>query len=155
MVIIEPEKPSGHIIVSYGRKHHKSWTIKKDLNALGIDTKGYLWRNWALDTLITNPYKVPTLKKLTGRDEAVQQYLLRCKATTTWVNTFSSYVSIMYGPTIFCLNCIGGQHRSVAMAELIVKKFKEAGITTLPKIIHMDLKGEEETNGTVVCGKEA
>ena len=82
---------------------------------------------------LPNPYFVRTLRSLTGRDRAVQEYLEKSRATgifldkTTELLRFlipqysaegKSYLTIAIG-------CTGGRHRSVMISERIHSRLCE------------------------------
>tara|TARA_B100001123_G_C15309530_1_gene1023869 strand:- start:453 stop:1313 length:861 start_codon:yes stop_codon:yes gene_type:complete len=81
---------------------------------------------------LPNPYWDPTLRELTGRDQAVQDFLHREPAVNKmifdivnfleqWIPAFEkqnrSYLTIAMG-------CTGGRHRSVFVAELVAGHFE-------------------------------
>ncbi len=94
---------------------------------------------------LPNPHWVDELRPLTGRDEAVRDYLLRDPA---WNETMSriesllidwiprywaagkSYVTVAFG-------CTGGRHRSVAAAVEMAERLRKAGFA--PNVRHRDL----------------
>ncbi len=94
---------------------------------------------------IPNPYYVPSLKKLTGNNKKVSQYVLKHHISQEFIERTKELIeriipcymkegkynlNIAYG-------CTGGQHRSVAMANEMSRIFEEAGyIVTLE---HRDL----------------
>ncbi len=78
---------------------------------------------------ISNPYYVPSLKKLTGRSRKVSQYVLKSEAaqqfskmaieminelTPNYVMEGKNHLNLAFG-------CTGGRHRSVAIANHIAK----------------------------------
>lgn len=95
---------------------------------------------------LTNPHFVESLRTLTGRDEAVREYVFRSTDAGEFVNRYrdllgfllpryqlegKAYVNIGIG-------CTGGQHRSVAIAEALY-----AAMTNEPYLVsvrHRDIK---------------
>lgn len=84
---------------------------------------------------IPNPYYVPTLKKLTGKNKKVRDYVMRQDIAVSFRENFiigiealipyyqkegKNHLNIAFG-------CTGGQHRSVAMAEFVSDKLKKDG----------------------------
>ena len=82
---------------------------------------------------IPNPYFMPELKKLDGKDERVQQFVMRWTETGTFFKKYfalleyllplyeregKSYLTIAVG-------CTGGRHRSVTVAEKIFEHLKD------------------------------
>jgi RNase adapter protein RapZ len=86
--------------------------------------------------MLPNPFYIKELKPLTGRDEAVSEYLAQQPESAEfiaqieafmlrWLPAFESdqrsYVTVAIG-------CTGGQHRSVYVVEQLVKRFAQRGI---------------------------
>ncbi len=82
---------------------------------------------------IPNPYFIPELKKLDGKDERVKQFVIKWTETQTFFEKYfalleyllplyeregKSYLTIAVG-------CTGGRHRSVTVAEMIFEHLKE------------------------------
>ena len=84
---------------------------------------------------IPNPYYVPSLKKLTGNNKKVQQYVLKHEVTQKFIKEFHEMITEIIPNYIkegkYHLNigfgCTGGQHRSVTMANKMAEIFKEDG----------------------------
>ena len=84
---------------------------------------------------IPNPYYVPSLKKLTGNNKKVFQYVMRQEVTKTFIKDLRSMMNTIIPYYIkegkYHINigfgCTGGQHRSVAMANKMAEIFKEDG----------------------------
>jgi UPF0042 nucleotide-binding protein len=81
---------------------------------------------------LINPHYVPELKPLTGKDEPVQSYLLRSEPFQTFLNRLESWIRWAL-PQIqaegrayhtIAIGCTGGQHRSVALVELLAKRLE-------------------------------
>lgn len=84
---------------------------------------------------IPNPYYVPSLKKLTGNNKKVFQYVMKYDIS----QTFASQLRQMINTIVPCyvkegkyhlniaFGCTGGQHRSVAMANKMAQVFEEDG----------------------------
>ena len=84
---------------------------------------------------IPNPYYVPSLKKLTGNNKKVFQYVMKQEITQKFIKELRTMMSDIIPHYIqegkYHLNigfgCTGGQHRSVAMANKMAEIFKEDG----------------------------
>ncbi len=95
---------------------------------------------------IPNPFYVPSLKKLTGNNKKVQQYVLKFDITKEFIIRYKELLLKMIPGYIkegkFSLNlgfaCTGGQHRSVTMANVFAGIFKEEGYRVT--LNHRDLK---------------
>lgn len=76
---------------------------------------------------LPNPNYVPELKKMSGRDTAIQEYLDRVPAKRYFIEHIESlmeFVLMQYDNTgkkqvHIAFGCTGGRHRSVAVAEAI------------------------------------
>ena len=95
---------------------------------------------------IPNPYYDEALRPLTGRDEAVRQFVLDQAATQDFLgrveglfeslipayrNEGKSYLTIAVG-------CTGGQHRSVAIAEALSLRLANRGVEA--RVAHRDIE---------------
>ena len=91
---------------------------------------------WVIDVrFIPNPYYVSSLKKLTGNNKKVAQYVMKQDITKEFVNRFHEIIARLlpcyvkegkYSLTI-AFGCTGGQHRSVALANEFYKIFTAEG----------------------------
>jgi len=94
---------------------------------------------------IPNPHWVPELAPLTGLDEPVRDYVLSQPETEDFLDRLTnlfelvlpayrregkSYLSVAVG-------CTGGQHRSVVIAEELVKRFEDLGFEA--EVFHRDV----------------
>ena len=74
---------------------------------------------------LPNPYWVPDLRELTGRDEPVSRYVLGQRGATAFVETFVRLINATVPGferegkryLTVAVGCTGGKHRSVAIAE--------------------------------------
>ena len=92
--------------------------------------------DWVIDVrFIPNPYYVSSLKKLTGNNKKVAQYVMKQDITKEFVNRFHEIIARLlpcyvkegkYSLTI-AFGCTGGQHRSVALANEFYKIFTAEG----------------------------
>ena len=95
---------------------------------------------------IPNPYYDEALRPLTGRDEAVRQFVLDQAGTQDFLgrveglfeslipayrNEGKSYLTIAVG-------CTGGQHRSVAIAEALSLRLANRGVEA--RVAHRDIE---------------
>lgn len=99
---------------------------------------------------LPNPYYIPELKKLTGLDKPVADYVMQQPATEAFYQQFLSMLeSIMPGyeaegksSLTIAIGCTGGQHRSVALTqrigEALAKHYKV-------HISHRDIEKRKET----------
>jgi len=74
---------------------------------------------------IPNPYYIPSMKKLTGKNEIVKQYVLNCSETETFLNKLMdmleflipNYIKEGKSQLVIGIGCTGGRHRSVAIGD--------------------------------------
>ena len=114
---------------------------KKDSFVLNFMSFGYkhgipMEADWVLDVrFIPNPYYVASLKKLTGNNKKVAQYVMKQDITQEFANRLYEIIIRLvpcyikegkYSLTI-AFGCTGGQHRSVALANEFYKRFNQAG----------------------------
>jgi UPF0042 nucleotide-binding protein len=92
--------------------------------------------DWVVDArFIPNPYYVQSLRKLTGNNKKVANYVLCKDVTKEFLNRYTELIRReipnyikegKYSLTI-AIGCTGGQHRSVALANEIARIFREEG----------------------------
>jgi UPF0042 nucleotide-binding protein len=97
---------------------------------------------------LPNPFWVPELRDLTGRDEAVSGYVLGQHGAVPFVETYSRLV-VGTAPGFeregkryltVAVGCTGGKHRSVAIAEELATRLREARVSASAQ--HRDLGRE-------------
>lgn len=83
--------------------------------------------------ILENPYYIEELKKLTGLDDKVYEYVLSFEETKKYLNKlqdFLEYNFAMYQKEgkrhlTVAIGCTGGKHRSVSIARFLYKYYKE------------------------------
>ena len=82
---------------------------------------------------LPNPYYVPELRPLTGRDTAIVGYLERFSEFTEFLDRMEGWLTWSW-PHILeetkayhtvAIGCTGGHHRSVALAEKLAERMRE------------------------------
>ncbi len=94
---------------------------------------------------IPNPYYLKSMRKLTGNSEKVSNYVMKFPETREFLNTvhelinrlIPSYVREGKFHLVIAIGCTGGQHRSVAVANELSKRFLEEGKRVIT--VHRDL----------------
>ncbi len=97
---------------------------------------------------LKNPYWVDELRHLTGRDEAVSEYVLNQPGARQFVSDYADllapmlkgYVEELKPFATIAVGCTGGQHRSVACAEFLAERLRDHGYST--RTVHRDLGRE-------------
>lgn len=95
---------------------------------------------------IPNPYYVQSLKKLTGKNKKVLEYVFKQPVAEKFVkdlvrlleDMIPSYIKEGKQHINLAFGCTGGQHRSVAMAERMSKELKAKGYRIT--LEHRDIK---------------
>lgn len=114
---------------------------KKDTFVIKFMSFGYkhgipMEADWVIDVrFIPNPYYVSSLKKLTGNNKKVAQYVMKQDVTQEFVNRLREVLLRLipcyvkegkYSLTV-AFGCTGGQHRSVTLANEFYKIFTAEG----------------------------
>lgn len=95
---------------------------------------------------IPNPFWVPSLKKLTGKNKKVVEFVFKHDIARDFVESTHALISDMIPGYInegkyhlnIAFGCTGGHHRSVAVANAMADKFKEDGMRV--RVNHRDLE---------------
>ena len=102
--------------------------------------------DWVLDArFLPNPYYLSSLKKLTGNNRKVRDYVMKNEMAQDFVgrvvglamDTIPGYIKEGKYSLVIAIGCTGGQHRSVACANEIAEHFRELGKHVV--VIHRDL----------------
>lgn len=118
LFLSEGEKPALRIsVMSFGYKHG----IVLDAD-LVFDVR-----------FVNNPFYVPTLRKLTGLDAPLKDYVLQFPETEQFLTKTMELLSFLIPLYLregkrtltVALGCTGGRHRSVVMAEMLGAKLSE------------------------------
>lgn len=89
--------------------------------------------NYIFDVrFLSNPFYVPELKPLTGRDAAVQEYLLSFPETVEFLEQAGRFLDFVVPRYMeagkaqlhVAVGCTGGRHRSVAVAEWLYRRYE-------------------------------
>lgn len=94
---------------------------------------------------ITNPYYIETLKKFSGKNEAVKEYVLKSRETIVFLEKIRDLLEFLIpnyikeGKTqlVIGIGCTGGRHRSVAIADALAEILKKKEFSVI--IDHRDL----------------
>ncbi len=94
---------------------------------------------------IPNPYYLTSLRQLTGNSRKVRDYVMKAPQAQRFVEKAYSmveelipfYIKEGKSQLVLAFGCTGGQHRSVALANLFSEMFRQAGRRVLT--IHRDL----------------
>ncbi|MBQ6430462.1 MAG: hypothetical protein IJJ99_01105 [Oscillospiraceae bacterium] len=95
---------------------------------------------------LENPFWVPELKEKCGLDAEVQDYILGFPECRDYIERLTELLSLQAKMAkrrgLDCLRiavgCTGGRHRSVTVAELLARRFREENYETL--LTHRDIQ---------------
>ena len=102
--------------------------------------------DWVLDVrFLSNPFYVPALKELTGRNKKVRDYVLSdpkagkfaSRVTGLILDLIPSYIKEGKYHLTVAFGCTGGRHRSVVIAETVAERLEEIG--RLATVKHREL----------------
>ncbi|SHJ92686.1 UPF0042 nucleotide-binding protein [Pseudonocardia thermophila] len=99
---------------------------------------------------LPNPYWIPELRDLTGRDEAVRDYVLSQDGAEEFITRYLELLGIVAagyrreGKRYLTLSvgCTGGKHRSVAISEEIARRLAASDQGLTVNVAHRDLGRE-------------
>lgn len=94
---------------------------------------------------LPNPYYVASLKKLSGNNRKVRDYIFRSELADQFVNSAHDLLKSMVRGYIsegkyhlnIAFGCTGGHHRSVAIANAVAEEFRKDGMRV--RVYHRDL----------------
>ena len=94
---------------------------------------------------LPNPYYVASLKKLSGNNRKVKEYIFRSELADQFVQSAHELLKSMVPGYInegkyhlnIAFGCTGGHHRSVAIANAVAEEFKKDGMRV--RVYHRDL----------------
>lgn len=100
---------------------------------------------------LPNPYYVDDLKTLTGNDKPVQDYVMACEESHTFLNKLQdmldflipNYVKEGKYRLVVAIGCTGGKHRSVTLANELYQRMKNQGDYGLT-IYHRDVNNRSK-----------
>ncbi len=94
---------------------------------------------------IPNPYYLKSMRKLTGNSEKVSNYVMKFQETQDFLRTIHDLIDRLIPcytregkfHLVLAFGCTGGQHRSVAVANELSRRFLEEGKSVVT--VHRDL----------------
>ncbi len=97
---------------------------------------------------LPNPYWIPELRELTGRDQEVQDYVLSQDDAVRFLDRYAEILDILGAGyrreskryLTLAVGCTGGKHRSVVMAQELAQRLEGNGIKAT--VVHRDLGRE-------------
>lgn len=107
--------------------------------------------DWVMDVrFLPNPFYVPELRRKTGLDQEVQDFLNDCKETHEFLDKMEEMLKFLLplyeeegkSNLVICMGCTGGQHRSVATAHAVAQMAERLGYTVSEQ--HRDINRERK-----------
>jgi UPF0042 nucleotide-binding protein len=97
---------------------------------------------------LPNPHWIPELRQLTGRDEAVSDYVMSQPGAEEFLDGYVPVLAMVADGYLregkrfmrVAIGCTGGKHRSVAMSEEIARRLVDLGLSA--RVMHRDLGRE-------------
>lgn len=97
---------------------------------------------------LPNPYYVESLKKFSGADEGVRNYVMQWPAAVEFMNRLTDMVEFLIphfikegkSQLVIAIGCTGGRHRSVTMVNMLSQKLKENNHRVI--VEHRDIEEE-------------
>ncbi len=97
---------------------------------------------------LPNPFWIPELRELTGRDEQVRDYVLSQEGAAEFLDRYTDILRIVGAGyrrehkryLTLAVGCTGGKHRSVAMSGELADRLTAMGVQAT--VIHRDLGRE-------------
>jgi UPF0042 nucleotide-binding protein len=95
---------------------------------------------------LPNPHWVAELRSLTGREQAVKDYVLGQSATNAFLERLCDLLAVLLSGyqeegrhyLTVAVGCTGGRHRSVVLSEAIAQIIREVGFRA--KVVHRDVE---------------
>ena len=95
---------------------------------------------------LPNPFYVPELKPLTGLDECVYDYVMKCEQSKGYAErmialvdyTLPLYLSEGKSQLVIAVGCTGGKHRSVTLTRVLYDHILETGQRVI--VHHRDIR---------------
>lgn len=103
---------------------------------------------------LPNPYYVPELKKKTGNDEEVQEFVMNCEDAHTFLDKAYDILKFLIPlyeekegkhQLVVSIGCTGGKHRSVTLTNLLYNRLTELPYTI--RIFHRDITKDSFVKG--------
>ncbi|MCD7945095.1 MAG: RNase adapter RapZ [Clostridiales bacterium] len=107
--------------------------------------------DWVMDVrFLPNPFYVPELRRRTGLDQEVSDFLNNCKETHEFEQRMEEMLRFLLplyeeegkSNLVICMGCTGGQHRSVAMAHAVAQMVEKMGYAATEQ--HRDINRERK-----------
>lgn len=132
----------------FGAKEHAGQGMRVQIISFGFKYGVPAEADLVFDLrFLPNPYFVPELRPLSGKDQPVADYVLKDEPGRTFkakLIDFLLYLLPLYAAEgryriAVAIGCTGGRHRSVAMSELLLATLRDSGFSVAIEHRHFDL----------------
>jgi RNase adapter protein RapZ len=97
---------------------------------------------------LPNPFWIPELRELTGKDDEVRDYVLAQQGALSFLDEYASILETIGAGyrreskryLTLAVGCTGGKHRSVVMSEQLAERLRATGVRAT--VVHRDLGRE-------------
>ena len=101
---------------------------------------------------LPNPFWVPQLRSMTGKDQPVSDYVLSSDGAQEFLDAYERAIAVAiegYAQedkhyVTIAIGCTGGQHRSVAMSEALAKRLRTRGLSVTVSARELDKRSAEK-----------
>ena len=103
---------------------------------------------------LPNPYYVPELKRKTGNDKEVRDYVMDSQPSVEFLDNLAKMCSFLVPrfieaedrhQIIIAIGCTGGRHRSVTVANILEERLRELPYST--RVFHRDIANDTYVKG--------
>ena len=119
----------------------KLWESDKENMRINIQSFGYkngipIDADLVMDVrFLKNPFYEPSLRSMTGRDQAVRDYIFKDEKAKHFLNSYCDFMHEILPQYAasgrldvnIAIGCTGGQHRSISVAIELANNLKKAG----------------------------
>nr|WP_300766651.1 RNase adapter RapZ [uncultured Bifidobacterium sp.] len=100
---------------------------------------------------LPNPFWIPELRDLTGRDAPVRDYVLASEGAGDFLDSFERSIMVAIEGyaredkhfVTIAVGCTGGQHRSVAMSEDLARRLRSHGLSVTVSARELRRRGHD------------
>ncbi|MCS7164546.1 MAG: RNase adapter RapZ [Thermodesulfovibrio sp.] len=146
--VIDTSKLNPHELKSLIRSMYGAENISPSITILSFSYKKGIPVNADLifdARFLPNPYFIPSLTDLTGKDKPVKDFMLKQRETIEFLRYIKEFLKFAISGykkegrayVTVAIGCTGGKHRSVALVEEIAEYLK--GLSLNPVVVHRDL----------------
>ena len=139
------------LLEMFGDKENTKTSFQVSVQSFGFKHGIPLEADLVLDVrFLPNPFYIPELRRKTGLDSEVQDFLNNYKETHAFLQKMEDLLQFLLplyeeegkSSLVICMGCTGGQHRSVAMAHAVAQIVEKLGFAVSEQ--HRDINRERK-----------